>query len=104
MPCSDSWHRIGWNFARAYIRTYLLVALGRPLCSLLARPFVCGCHTIATLPFQRDDTRPPWVTHLSSLPCRLHTPCCDGEEPMRLRLHSAGSTIPRLGPTSSSSG
>ncbi len=35
MPCSDSWHRIGWNFARAYIHPYLLVASGRRLCSLL---------------------------------------------------------------------
>ncbi len=72
--------------------------------SPLARPFVCGCHNIATLPFQLDDTRPPWVTHVSSPPCRPHTPWYDGEEPTRLRLHSAGSTIPRLGPTGSSSG
>jgi hypothetical protein len=74
------------------------------LYSPLAHPFVCGCHNIATIPLQLDDTRPPWVTHLSSPPCRPHTPWCDGEEPTRLRLHSAGSTIPRLGPTGSSSG
>ena len=30
-PRSDSWHRIGWNFACAYIRTYLQVAPGRAL-------------------------------------------------------------------------
>ena len=35
IPRSDSWHRIGWNFAYAYIRTYLTVAAGRCLCSLL---------------------------------------------------------------------
>ena len=35
MPCSDSWHRIGWNFACAYIHTYQRVASGRPLCSPL---------------------------------------------------------------------
>jgi hypothetical protein len=103
-PCSDSWHRIGWNFALAYIHTYHPVALGYPVCSLLPRPFVCGCHTMATLPLQVDDTRPPWVTPLSSPPCRPHTPWCDGEEPKRLRLHRAGSTIPRLWPTGSSLG
>jgi putative spermidine/putrescine transport system permease protein len=54
--------------------------------------------------FHLDDTRPPWVTHASSPPCRPHTPWCDGEEPKRLRLHSAGSTIPHLGPTDSSGG
>lgn len=31
---SDSWHRIGWNFAFAYIQTYLVVASGQYLCSL----------------------------------------------------------------------
>ena len=36
-PRSDSWHRIGRNFAHAYIRTYLRMALGRGLrCLLLA--------------------------------------------------------------------
>src|SRR3954463_691051 len=38
----------------------------------------------------------------SSPPCRPHTPWCDGVEPMCLRPHSAGSTIPRLRPTGSS--
>jgi hypothetical protein len=59
---------------------------------------------MATIPLQSDDTRPPWVTHMSSPPCRPHTPWYDGEEPKRLRLHSAGSTIPRLWPTGSSGG
>ncbi len=99
-----AWHRIGWNFACAYIRTYHLMALGRRLYSQLTRPFVCGCHNIATIPVQVDDTRPPWVTHMSSPPCRPQTPWYDGEEPKRLRLHSAGSTIPRLWPTGSSVG
>jgi hypothetical protein len=51
-----------------------------------------------------DDTRPPWVTHLSSPPCRPHTPWYDEVEPSCLRLHSAGSTIPHLWPTGSSWG
>jgi hypothetical protein len=51
-----------------------------------------------------DDTRSPWVTHASSPPCRPHTPWYDEEEPKRLRHHSAGSTIPHLGPTGSSVG
>ena len=80
------------------------MASGRALCSQLTRPFVCGCHTMATIPLPSDDTRPPWVTHMSSPPCRPHTPWYDEEEPNCLRLHSAGSTIPRLGPTGSSGG
>jgi len=51
-----------------------------------------------------DNTRSPWVTHASSPPCRPHTPWYDGSEPLRLRLHSAGSTISRLWPTGSSLG
>jgi hypothetical protein len=35
VPRSDSWHRIGRNFAHAYIRTYRRVAPGRALHSLL---------------------------------------------------------------------
>jgi hypothetical protein len=54
--------------------------------------------------FRLDDTRPPWVTHLSSPPCRPHTPWYDEVEPSCLRLHRAGSTIPHLGPTGSSWG
>lgn len=54
--------------------------------------------------FPLDDTRPPWVTHVSSPPCRPHTPWYDGQEPIRLRHHSAGSTIVHLWPTGSSSG
>jgi hypothetical protein len=34
MPRSDSWHRLGRNFALAYIRAYLPVASGRGLCAL----------------------------------------------------------------------
>ena len=34
IPQSDSWHRFGWTFALAYIRTYLSGALGRRLLSL----------------------------------------------------------------------
>lgn len=103
-PCSDSWHRIGGNFARASIHTYHPVALGCPLSSRWACPFVCGCHPIATLPSQVDTPRPPWVTQLSSPPCRPPAPWCDGEETRCLRLHRAGATIPRLWPTGSPSG
>jgi hypothetical protein len=81
-PRSDSWHRLGWNFASASIHTY---------------------HPMVTT-YRMDDTRPPWVTHASSPPCRPHTPWYDEEEPKRLRHHSAGSTIPRLWPTGSSVG
>jgi hypothetical protein len=35
MPRSDSWHRLGQNFARAYIRAYRSVASGRRLYSLV---------------------------------------------------------------------
>jgi hypothetical protein len=49
-----------------------------------------------------DTTRSPWVTSVSSPPCRPHPPWYAGGEPQRLRLHSAGSTIPQLGPTGSS--
>src|SRR4029077_5599594 len=37
-------------------------------------------------------------------PCRPPTPWCDGVEPMRLRPHSADSTMLRLRPTGSSVG
>ena len=69
-----------------------------------ARPFVCGCHMLSTSPCRVDETRSPWGTHVSSPPCRPHTPWSAGEEPMRLRLHRAGSTMPRRGPTGSSGG
>jgi hypothetical protein len=102
-PRSDSWHRIGQNFACAYICTYLPVALGRCWCSLLPPGFPAVPPYLDPT-FRLDNTRPPWVTDVSSAPCRPHTPWYDEEEPLRLRLHSAGSTIPRLGPTGSSSG
>jgi hypothetical protein len=53
IPRSDSWPRVGRHFARAYIRAYLLVAPGRGVCSPWARPFVCGGHTISTIPAAR---------------------------------------------------
>jgi len=54
--------------------------------------------------FPSDPTRSPWVICISSPPCRPHTPWYAGVEPQRLRLHSADSTIPQLGPTGSSVG
>jgi hypothetical protein len=78
----------------------LQVALCIPCCPPFRLRVSHDCdHT-----FSVDDTRPPWVTYLSSPPCRPHTPWCDGEEPSCLRLHSAGSTIPHLWPTGSSVG
>ncbi len=83
-------------------------ALGRCLSSRLpALSRSAGCLRVPhhlDLTFRSDDTRPPWVTRVSSPPCRPHTPWCDGVEPMRLRPNSAGSTIPHLWPTGSSSG
>ena len=39
--------------------------LGRSLCSLFARPFVCECHSISTMPrFQS----PPRRTHCAAFP------------------------------------
>lgn len=70
----------------------------------VARPFVCGCHMIASIPSAWTIPGLPGSPHASSPPCRPHTPWCDGEEPRRLRLHSAGSTIPHLWPTGSSLG
>src|SRR5262249_37395376 len=51
-PRSDSWHRIGRNFACAYIRTYCWPASGFRLgfAFPVARPFVCECHTIPAIP------------------------------------------------------
>src|SRR4051812_19228684 len=58
VPRSDSWHRIGWNFARAYIRTYRRVAPGRaPCCSpfrLRVIPAIPAPWTIPGLPESLD--------------------------------------------------
>ena len=56
VPRSDSWHRIGWNFAHAYIRTYRRVAPGRaPCCSpfrLRVIPAIPAPWTIPGLAFR----------------------------------------------------
>ena len=104
LPCSDSWHRIGWNFACAYIHTYRLVAPGRGFVFPVGPPFRLRVshYSRPYLPLGRYQVS---LGHLrSSPPCRPHTPWYDGEEPKRLRPHSAGSTIPRLWPTGSSPG
>jgi hypothetical protein len=53
IPRSDSWHRFGRNFARAYIRN-LPPGGSRPMFVFpVSRPFVCGCHNISTIPSAR---------------------------------------------------
>ncbi len=74
-------HRL--NFAGAYIHTYRKT-------DLLGPP--------------ADDTRPPWVTHIPSPPCRPRTAWCAGVEPCAFAPIVRGATIPRLRPTGSSSG
>ena len=103
IPRSDSWHRIGWNFACAYIHTYFPAAAGRCLCS----PFPTLSSVGATisrpyLPFRRYQASLghtclfPTVSPANTLVRWAGTLC--------LRLHSAGSTIAHLWPTGSSSG
>ena len=56
VPRSDSWHRIGRNFARAYIRTYRRGAPGRaPCCS----PFRLRVSHYSGHTCPLDDTRSP---------------------------------------------
>jgi hypothetical protein len=102
-PRSDSWHRLGRNFASAYIRTYLPVALGRGLCS----PFP----TLSSVGVTRFRPYPPFGRYQVSLGhARLFPTVSPAHTVVRwggtlcLRLHSAGSTIPHLGPTGSSVG
>ena len=63
----------------------------------VARPFVCGCHTMSTSPCRLDDTRSPWVSRASSPPCRPHTPWCDGGEPCAFASIVQGRPFPNLG-------
>jgi hypothetical protein len=51
-----------------------------------------------------DPASPPEVTRHSSVPCRPQSPCFWWVNEKRLRLHTAGSTLPHPRPTSSSSG
>src|SRR3954447_13555017 len=99
VPRSDSWHRIGRNFARAYIRTYRRVAPGRALHSLL---LALSSASVALfqpyLPLGRYQVSLSYLTLFPTV-SPAHTLVRRGG---RLRPHSAGSTIPRLGPTGSS--
>ena len=103
----DPWPRAERDFnppeTRA-ARHALSASLTSDVCLLGCPPFRLRVPHHLDLTFRSDDTRPPWVTRVSSPPCRPHTPWCDGVEPMRLRPNSAGSTIPHLWPTGSSSG
>ena len=65
MPRSDSWHRFGQNFAS---RLYLPLPPSGSRSMLVfpvARPFVCGCHIISTLPAVRT------IPDLPGLPALL---------------------------------
>jgi len=49
VPRSDSWQRLGWNFASAYIHTYRRAALGRCLSSPL--PALSSAGATASRPY-----------------------------------------------------
>ena len=74
------------------------------VCVLRSPPFRLRVSHYLTPTCPSDPPRSPWVIGVSSPPCRPHTPWYAGEEPLRLRLHSADSTILQLGPTGSSPG
>ena len=103
MPRSDSWHRIGQNFAhRLYLhlphggsRSKLVFAVSAwfPGGATISRPYLPLGRYQASLGHRRFF---PTVSPAHTLVRRGGTQC--------LCLHSAGSTIPRLWPTGSSSG
>ena len=101
VPRSDSWHRIGWNFALAYIHTYLLVASGRRLRSLL--PALSSAGVARSRPYLPLGRYQVSLGHPRLFPTvsPAHTVVRWGGT-ICLRLHSAGSTIPHLWPTGSS--
>jgi len=103
MPRSDSWPRVGRNFARADIRAYRSVASGRGWCSPWPALSSAGVTRFRpSLPCGRDQVslgHPRLFPPVSS----AHTVVRWGG-PMRLRLHSAGATMPHLWPTGSSWG
>jgi hypothetical protein len=103
-PGSASWHRVGWNCAGRFYPSLPPGGFRTPCVFPVAPPLRLRVSQYRAHTFLVDDTRPPWGTQTSSPPCRPHTPWYDGEEPRRLRLHRAGSTMPRLWPTGSSVG
>ena len=102
-PRSDSWHRIGQNFAFAYICTYLALALGRCLPSPL--PALSSAGAAISQPYLSRGRYQASLGHRHLFPTvsPAHTLVRRGGT-LRLCPHSAGSTIPRLWPTGSSSG
>ena len=103
MPRSDSWHRLGRNFAHAYSCAHRPVASGRGLCSLLPALSSAGVTRCRPdLPCGRYQVS---LGHPRLFPTvsPAHTVVRWGGT-IRLRLHSAGSTIPHLWPTGSSLG
>jgi hypothetical protein len=69
IPRSDSWHRIGWNFA-SRLYPHLPPGGSRSMFVFpVPRPFVCGCHNISTIPSAR--TIPGLPGSLTPLPHRV---------------------------------
>src|SRR3982750_2843345 len=88
------------------LRLYPLLPSGAPGRALRCLFLALSSASVARFqPYLPDGRCQASLGHWrSSPPCRPHTPWCDGVEPLCLRPHSAGSTIPRLRPTSSSLG
>ena len=103
MPRSDSWHRMSWNFASASIHADLLVASGRWVRSLV--PTLSSVGVALSRPYLPLGRYQVSLGHPRLFPTvsPAHTVVRWGGT-IRLRLHSAGSTIPHLWPTGSSLG
>ena len=71
VPRSDSWHRIGRNFARAYIRTYRRVAPGWALHSLLLA-LSSASYSSHTCPLDDTRSRLPLLDALPHRVARTH--------------------------------
>jgi hypothetical protein len=103
MPRSDSWPRVGRNCAPAYIRADLPVAPGRCVCSrfpALSSAGVTGSRPYRPLgPYQVSLGHPRLFPTVSP----AHTVVRWGGT-KRLRLHSAGATMPHRWPTGASVG
>jgi hypothetical protein len=72
VPRSDSWPRVGWNFARR-LSPHLPPGGSRVTFAFaVARPFVCGCRTLSPIPLPR--TLPGLPGSRVSLPHRVARP------------------------------
>lgn len=103
IPQSDSWHRIGWNFANAYIHAYPQVASGRCLCSLF--PALSSTGVTSSQPYLPLGQYQVSLGHTRFFPTvSPANTLVRWSGTQRFRHHSAGSTILHLWPTSSSFG